>query len=203
MERLLTTLSHRLRRGTIRFWPGRCFVPGWRMVVLLIVVFCLQVLAQSPYQLKAAVLGNLAKFVEWPASAFSSASEAIRIGVLGEDPFGSDLETILRPISVKGRSFTVIRAHNIDELLACHIVFIQPAEPGEVRETIKKVGRRPILLIGESAEFLDLGGMVRFHLEDRKVRFEINLAAADSASLSLHPQVLKLATTVKRKEKAQ
>src|SRR3990172_10053935 len=46
----------------------------------------------SEYQVKAAILFNFAKFVEWPDAAFPDPATPIIIGVLGEDPFGSALD---------------------------------------------------------------------------------------------------------------
>jgi hypothetical protein len=40
--------------------------------------------------------------------------------------------------------------------------------------------------------------MIRFHLERGKIRFDINLGAADSAHLKISSQLLLLATSVTR-----
>jgi hypothetical protein len=40
--------------------------------------------------------------------------------------------------------------------------------------------------------------MIRFHLEDGKIRFDINLGAADSAHLKISSRLLILATSVTR-----
>jgi len=53
-----------------------------------------------------------------------------------------------------------------------------------------------VLTIGESPEFIGLGGIINFVLEDEKVRFEINVAAADKAQLKIRSQLLRLAKKV-------
>ena len=178
---------------------ARFSVTGWVCAVFLL-MWAAPLKAQSPYQLKAAVLGNLAKFVEWPAAAFSSPEEPIRLGVLGEDPFGPDLETILTPMKVRGRSFVFVRSRDVDELASCHMLFTALQDVDELRRVLGRVKGRPMLLVGEDPKFLEVGGMVRFHMEDRKVRFAINAVAAEGSGLSMHPQLLKLATSVKRGE---
>jgi hypothetical protein len=40
--------------------------------------------------------------------------------------------------------------------------------------------------------------MIQFVLENNKVRFEVNLAAADKAGLTLSSQLLKVATAVRK-----
>jgi hypothetical protein len=44
------------------------------------------------YRVKAAALYNLARFVSWPASSFPNVSAPLAICVLGEDPFGAQLD---------------------------------------------------------------------------------------------------------------
>jgi hypothetical protein len=50
--------------------------------------------------------------------------------------------------------------------------------------------------VGETPGFLDAGGMIGFLLEENKVRFEINLNAADSARLKIGSRLLILARRV-------
>src|SRR5437879_13023676 len=55
------------------------------------------------YQVKAAFLYNFAKFVDWPEDAFPDAGAPIVMGILGEDPFGSFLEQIIKTRVINGR----------------------------------------------------------------------------------------------------
>jgi hypothetical protein len=41
------------------------------------------------------------------------------------------------------------------------------------------------------------GGMIQFVVRDNKVRFEVNLRAAEKAGLSLSSQLLKVATDIR------
>ena len=47
-------------------------------------------------------------------------------------------------------------------------------------------------------KFSQRGGMIQFVVEANKVRFEVNLASAERAGLSLSSELLKVATTVTR-----
>ncbi len=51
--------------------------------------------AASEYELKAAFLYNFAKFVDWPPEALESSVSAVRVCVLGDDPFGAVLDQTL------------------------------------------------------------------------------------------------------------
>jgi len=54
----------------------------------------------------------------------------------------------------------------------------------------------PVLMVGETSNFLSEGGMIRFHLVEGKIRFDINLGAADSSHLKISSRLLLLATSV-------
>lgn len=53
-----------------------------------------------------------------------------------------------------------------------------------------------MLTVGDSEHFAEEGGMIGFFLEDNKVRFEINLGAAEQAKLKISARLLALAKTV-------
>jgi hypothetical protein len=52
------------------------------------------------------------------------------------------------------------------------------------------------LTVGESADFLSLGGMINFVLEEDRVSFEINLEAAERHRLKLSSKLLAVARVV-------
>jgi hypothetical protein len=55
-----------------------------------------------------------------------------------------------------------------------------------------------VLTVGDTDGFAQRGGAINFTLQARKVRFEINPAAAEQAGLKMSSQLLKLATLVSR-----
>jgi hypothetical protein len=54
----------------------------------------------------------------------------------------------------------------------------------------------PVLTVGETSNFLSDGGMIRFHLDEGRIRFDINLAAAESSHLQISSRLLLLASSV-------
>lgn len=151
----------------------------------------------TEHQLKAAVIGNIAKFVDWPTE---EQGDEFVIGILGQDPFGTDLETVLSNVKVRGKSFSFIRSESISELLRCQIVFVSARENARAVELIQQAANLPILTVGEESEFLEWGGAVSLSVEGRKIQLSINLEASDRAGLTVNPQLLRLAKTVKRKD---
>lgn len=150
----------------------------------------------NEYQVKALFIFNFVQFVEWPASAFADATTPIRIGILGEDPFGGALEPLVRGEKVRQRTLVVERASRIEDLQDCHLVFAARSERLKVREIINAFQGKPVLTIGDMPNFARRGGIINFYLEEQKVRFEINRAAAQQSGLKLSSQLLGLARIV-------
>ena len=75
-------------------------------------------------ELKAVFLFNFAQFVEWPVGAFADARSAIVIGILGDDPFGRVLDDVVRGEVVGGRALVVERFGRVEDIRACHILFV-------------------------------------------------------------------------------
>lgn len=148
------------------------------------------------YQVKAAFLLNFTKFVDWPAASFANPDSPIAICILGKDPFGPVLDEIVQGETVNARKVTVQRISQPPGPRTCHVVFV--GEPG--KETSKKLSGlgRGVLTVGEGDGFLRDGGMVALVVDNRRVRFDINQAAATNAGLSLSARLLNVARTVEK-----
>jgi hypothetical protein len=144
--------------------------------------------------LKAAVLYNFTKYVEWPAEAFGSADAPLVVGVYGDESFTKTLRTLLADKTAHKRPFTVRRLTSNTDAKSCHILFFQANESrrlgGQLYDTIK---RSPILTVGESEEFMEQGGMVHLYTEDKQMRFEVHPPTAENAKLTVSSRLLRLA----------
>ena len=149
------------------------------------------------YDLKAAFLFNFARFVEWPADAFATATTPITIGVLGDDPFGASLDTLVAGESVRNRPLVIRRYRSVDHIEACHVLFISASETSQLDHIAKVIGRRSILTVGETKDFTARAGIVGFELAQRRLRLRINLAAATDARLTISSKLLRQAQIVR------
>jgi len=170
----------------------RTWMLGWLCVPLLTVKIFAGEPVSKEYQVKAAFLYNFAKFVEWPAASFENESSPLVIGVFGENPFGGELENVVRGRKINGHPILVkpvpaaASAHNV------HVLFISAAEDerlGEFRTAVRNAG---ILTVGESDEFVRRGGMIQFVPDGDKIRFEIRADQAAAVGLKISSQLLKL-----------
>ncbi len=190
--------------GQAQCWCAAC--ASYNLVRgLLIVVACLAATitaaaqsARAPeYEVKAAFLYNFAKFVEWPANAFAQSSAPLRICVLGQDPFGDTLNRIVQGKSISGRTIVNQRLQSPAEAHPCHILFISGSNLEALNKALQSTRDLPLLTVGESDVFLELGGVINFVLEQDRVRFEISLGAAESHRLKLSSKLLAVARAVK------
>ena len=153
----------------------------------------------SEYLIKAGFIYNFAKFVEWPSTSFSQPESPIVIGVLGTDPFGSVLDRIVADKKIGSRGFVVRRykwSKDLKDLRDCQILFISASEKAHTDEIVEFVKWLPVLTIGETPGFAERGGVIRFTLEDNRVRFEVNVDAAHKANLNISSRLLTLAKII-------
>jgi hypothetical protein len=154
------------------------------------------VLSVQEYQLKAAFLYNFAKFVEWPTPAAGSRSPLV-IVVFGRDPMGPALDQAVWGKTLNGRPFVVRHTNRVREVLPCHVLFVGADEVRRVREALQSVEGTGVLTMGESEDFLESGGTVRFVVENNKVRFVINLEAARRSGVRISSKLLSLAQVIR------
>jgi hypothetical protein len=149
----------------------------------------------SEYQVKAAFLLNFTKFVEWPAKS-SAADAPIAICILGKDPFGRVLDDIVEGESVNSRKLTVERLGQLPAAQACQVVFFGSPEK-DLRKTLGALGPG-VLTVGEGDKFVRAGGMIALVIDGRRVRFDINQAAAVSAGVKLSSKLMSVARTIEK-----
>jgi YfiR/HmsC-like len=153
----------------------------------------------SEYLIKAGFIYNFAKFVEWPSAAFADADSPIVIGVIGVDPFGPLIDRIVEDKKIGSRGFVVKRfrwGKDLKDLKDCKILFVSPSERGHIDEILQLVRGFPVLTVGETPGFAERGGIIRFTLEDNRVRFEVNVQAARRADLNISSRLLTLAKII-------
>jgi len=150
------------------------------------------------YELKAAILYNLTRFVEWPASAYPNAQAPTILCILGRDPFGESLASMVSKQTPNGRLVQIRHVRNDKEVGGCHVLYISSSERKQVVQILSTAAGSNILTVGEIAQFAARGGMVQFGLEDKEVRFDVNLDAALRAGLKISSRLLVLARVVKQ-----
>jgi hypothetical protein len=148
------------------------------------------------YQVKAAFLYNFAKFVEWPSEAFESTTEAIAICVLGQNPFGRSLQDAVSGHAIDGRSLIVRQISNASRGGRCHVLFVSAGGNRSVPQMLPEKGKTGVLTVGESDAPGADGLVINFKLDSGRVRFDINIEAAERENLRISSRLLSLAHVI-------
>src|SRR6266446_7048892 len=159
-------------------------------------------LAQQPkpneYQVKATYLYNFGRFAKWPEAVPAGKGDSFSVCVLGQDPFGSILDSTLAGEALDGKPVVLRRLSKPQDAGECRILFISSTEEKHLKEILTALDENGVLTVSDMPGFARRGGMIQFVLEGDRVRFEINLASAESARLVLSSELLKVAASVKR-----
>jgi hypothetical protein len=149
--------------------------------------------APSPteYDIKAVFLYHFTQFVGWPEAAFPAPDAPFVIGVVGADPFGHSLETIVGGESVGHHPLVVKGVNDVTAEFRCQILYFTP--DGEDLLDLRRLRTAPVLTVGESDSFYKRGGMIQFVLNRRRVRLKVNLAEARAHSLEISAKLLRVA----------
>ena len=165
------------------------------LLLLIAVPACLQAQAKTEeYHVKAGFIFHFAQLVDWPASA--AGGPDFVLCTLGDDPFQGQLETTLDGKSIGTRPIHILHVKQPQEARGCQVLFISNSEDQRLAKILGDLGTSPVMTVGEANDFIERGGMIRFVLEQDKVRFEINLKAADPAGLKFSSRLLLLAKNV-------
>lgn len=156
----------------------------------------------SEYTVKAAYLFNFTKFTEWPDKAFAGADSPLVIGILGDDPFGSELDKAVEGKTVNGRGLKVKRFNGYDgsqaaALRKCHVLFIAYSEKDRLRDVLQALSGAPVLTVSEIEQFPVKDGMILFDQEGQKIVLQINPTAAEKAGLKISSKLLMVSKVYK------
>jgi YfiR/HmsC-like len=164
-------------------------------VALILAATCLPGLrAQvNEYQVKAFFLYNFARYVEWPPQSFKSPTDPIVICILGSNPFGAALDQAVAGREVDGRGFVIRQLADIHTGGNCRILFVNAGARKRFHSIAANLHGSGVLTVGETHGFADEGGVVTFKIEYGKVRFEINVQAAEREHLRISSKLLSLA----------
>ena len=149
------------------------------------------------YQVKAAFLYNFAKFVEWPSQAFRTPTDPITMCVLGHNPVGNALEEVIRGKAIEGRSVVYRQVADAESASSCQILFVASSDVKRFRALCPSLKSSGILTVGEAQGFAADGGVINFKLDSGRVRFEVNVDAAEHEQLHISSKLLSLAQVVK------
>lgn len=151
--------------------------------------------ANLEYRLRAAFLLNFAKFVSWTPEQFATDSSPLDFCLQENDPVVTALEEAARGKQIESRTLRVRRLAAPLRWEGCHVVYIGAQGVDQAAQVFADLSGKPVLTVHESGQTLP-GGVIRLFVEERKLRFEVNTAAAERGALRLSSKLMSLALLV-------
>ena len=183
----VTTILARVAKA----WLGACIVLGCVPNVRA------QESGYSEVSVKAAYLVHFLGYVE---RAATSPSDVLTIGVTGDRDIAAELQRILPGRSVSGRSLRVRELGPTEDLSGVNILYVGSAQSGNLASHAARARQQRILLVSDNESGLDKGATINFVNQDRRIRFEISLRAAEESGIKLSSRLLSAAIRLKRSD---
>ena len=191
------------RAGTACLPGARIASAAWRVAGFTILAVCLgsgSTADRAPstaeeYRLKAAFLFHFAQLVDWPSGALGADTNPVTLCTLGIEAF-DELDAVVVGKLIGTRPLRVLHLKPAQDIRGCHLLFVGSGERTRVPLLLAGLKRAAILTVGETDGFVRQGGIIGFCLEDKKVRFDINLDASQRAGLKISSRLMLLAKSV-------
>ena len=142
--------------------------------------------------IRAAMVYNFCKFVQWPAE---EAPNHLVLGVMSDGFEIPDFSSIDGK-SVQNLPLEVRTVSSRKDLAECNLLYIAEGQTMPLQDAFAVSRNESILTISEIDDFCTRGGIIQMVPRRGKMRFFINLKAADDAGLTLSSQLLKMAKIV-------
>lgn len=141
------------------------------------------------YLVKANFLLKFVPFVRWPSNALPNGAPFV-LCIAGVDPFDGALQALAAGRRIDDRSLIVRTG-----VTGCNMIFVR-ATPALAAEMLAETADKPILTVVDDDS--GSGGIIRFRLQNGRVRFDIDTVRAGRAQLELSSRLLQSAVSVRR-----
>ncbi|MEP7084330.1 MAG: YfiR family protein, partial [Betaproteobacteria bacterium] len=145
---------------------------------------------------KAAFLYNFATFAEWPADSLA-VEQNLSLCVIGDDAIAEALDQTVKGRAIRGHKVMVEAIKEDGKVRACHLLFASGYDPARTTQLARALKGASVLTVSDGDRFAASGGIAQLYVENERMRFAINTAAADRARIHLSSKLLNLAKMVK------
>ncbi len=147
-------------------------------------------------RVKAEFLERFCRFVDWPATAFTSPADPFVLAVLGKGAVLTFLEQVARSQTVKNRRFQVQHVDRPEQVAQAHVVWLSADAIASLDAVLGRTHGRPILTVADTPGAAERGVLINLRREGPYVRFDINLAEVQASGLRFSSKLLRLGNIV-------
>lgn len=141
----------------------------------------------------AALALNIVRFTTWPNE--NQDDKAINLCVVGDNVVQQSFSSIDNK-AVGDKTLHIINLTRLRNLEQCHSLYVSQSSQNVLLQLFALAKKKPLLTIGETADFAKQGGMVGLENVDGKMTLNVNLEAAKESNLNISARLLKLAKII-------
>jgi len=146
----------------------------------------------SEAHLRAAIIYNLTKFIDWPSWKLGDAQKEFVIGVIGNDAIAAELNDAVRDKQVQGRPVVVQNVTTVLQAEQCHVLYVENSGRRQFKEMAPKLSKAAVLAISENS-LGDTGIVIALPLVANHIQIQVDLKAAQNLNLIISSKLLHLA----------
>jgi hypothetical protein len=145
------------------------------------------------YEIHSAMLFNFMKYIQWPNEG--EAGEFV-LGVLGEDDVFNTMKTRYDGKPKGAKKYVVKKLATAAEAASCQVVYIGKFKSKEFENIKTATAGKSILTITDSNNLGQKGSCINFKVIDGRLKFELNNASLNGASLKVSSQLSSMAIMI-------
>jgi hypothetical protein len=169
----------------------------------------------SEQELRTAYLYNFALFTTWPANWSPENGNTMTLCTIGDDKLGTSIEQ-LHNRQIRSKRLVVRRAISLEQAPFCHMLYIAENERQNMAAILQSLRGSSVLTISdapaggaptsraavpaasgaEAPAVAPVRSIITLILENRRLMFEVDSAAARQAGLTMSSRLLYLARHV-------
>lgn len=153
--------------------------------------------ALTVQEVEAAYLYQFGTYAEWPADARSLTS-TFDICLLDADPLHALLIDITQGRRFAGQPIGIRDIGDPEESRGCRVLFVGQSDEDDVARTLSVLEGQAILTVGRGPRFTRHGGIIGLITDQRRIRFVVNLVAAETAGIRMNSQLLRVAADIEQ-----
>jgi hypothetical protein len=152
--------------------------------------------------LKAAFLYNFAKFTEWPVTALAP-RQKLALCVLGDNVVADALERTIASRMVDDHELSVEIIKLDGSTRSCQLLYVSGLDSAQTSQLLAALKGAAIFTVSDRDRFAEMGGVAQLIFENDRMRFAINVGAANRTKIKISSKLLALAQIVKDEHDVQ
>jgi hypothetical protein len=145
------------------------------------------------HELHAMMIYNFLKYIQWPGDKNSG---DFVIGVLKDDNVYNTLNTWYGNKERGGKKFIIKSYNSASEVSGCQLLYVGNSASNQFDEVLSKLGSEAVLTVSNRRGLGEKGSCINFKVLDGRLKFELNQAAMDKASLKTSSQLAAMAILI-------